>query len=98
MPAGEIALRLGVQQNTLSTHFGILVTSRLAHSRRAGRSIIYRADLDTINGLVAYLTENCCGGVSCADASIQTSLRDEKQSSGTRVRGAGVKRASLSCS
>ena len=79
MPAGEIAERLGVQQNTLSTHLGILITSGLARSRRSGRSIIYRADLETMTGLMAYLTENCCGGASCADPAMQISRQNERQ-------------------
>jgi hypothetical protein len=29
---------------------------------RAGRSLIYAADFAAMGGLVAYLTENCCGG------------------------------------
>ena len=79
MPAGEIAERLGVQQNTLSTHLGILVTSSLARSRRDGRSVIYRADLETMNELMSYLTENCCGGGSCANLSTQISQHTERQ-------------------
>ena len=79
LPAGEIAERLAVQQNTLSTHLGILVTSGLARSRRDGRSVIYRADLETMNELMGYLTENCCGGGSCADPSLQISRHSERQ-------------------
>lgn len=79
LPAGEIADRLDVQQNTLSTHLGILVTSGLARSRRDGRSVIYRAELETMNALMAYLTENCCRGGSCADPEFQVSRQDERQ-------------------
>lgn len=79
LPAGEISERLGVQQNTLSTHLGILVTSGLARSRRDGRSVIYRADLKTMNDLMGYLTENCCGGGSCAHPSLQISQNNERQ-------------------
>lgn len=79
LPAGEISERLGVQQNTLSTHLGILVTSGLARSRREGRSVIYRADLKTMTELMGYLTENCCGGGSCAESSPQTSQHTERQ-------------------
>lgn len=79
LPAGEIAERLGVQQNTLSTHLGILVTSGLARSRRSGRSVIYRAELETMAALMAYLTENCCSGAACADPGMQISWQDERQ-------------------
>ena len=37
-------------------------------SRRDGRRLIYAADFATMNALVGYLTENCCGGVPCATA------------------------------
>jgi ArsR family transcriptional regulator, arsenate/arsenite/antimonite-responsive transcriptional repressor len=30
--------------------------------RRDGRSMIYAARFDTMNALLAYLTENCCKG------------------------------------
>lgn len=73
LAAGVIAERLDVAQNTLSTHLGILVGSGLAHSQRRGRSIIYRADLATMNALVAYLTENCCGGAGCFSDMVRTS-------------------------
>ena len=29
---------------------------------REGRSLIYAADYPTMNGLLGYLTENCCQG------------------------------------
>jgi ArsR family transcriptional regulator len=34
--------------------------------RRDGRSMIYAAQFDTMNALLGFLTENCCGGASCA--------------------------------
>jgi hypothetical protein len=33
--------------------------------RRDGRSMIYAARFETMNALVGFLTENCCGGVPC---------------------------------
>ena len=33
--------------------------------RRQSRLIIYTANYRAMNGLMAYLTENCCGGASC---------------------------------
>ena len=36
--------------------------------RRDGRSMIYTARYDTMNGLIAFLTENCCQGAQDADA------------------------------
>lgn len=79
LPAGEIADRLDVPQNTLSTHLGILATSGLARSRREGRSVIYRADLSAMNELMGYLTENCCAGAACADNPDHVRRPDERQ-------------------
>ena len=62
LPAGEIAHVLGVPQNTGSTHLAILVQAGLARSERAGRSIVYRADIDRFRELTLYLLKDCCGG------------------------------------
>lgn len=67
MPAGAIAEALGVASPTLSFHLQQLLHAGLVEQRRASRSLIYSADFGAMNGLVAYLTENCCGrGASCA--------------------------------
>jgi ArsR family transcriptional regulator len=62
MPAGEIAAELGVAPNTLSFHFDRLRHAGLVTFERHGRSLIYAARYDTMNALINYLTENCCGG------------------------------------
>jgi hypothetical protein len=36
--------------------------------RREGRSMIYAARFETMNDLLGFLTENCCGGVPCTPA------------------------------
>jgi len=64
LPAGEIARRLGVPHTTLSTHLGLLSRAGLVRSTRKSRSIIYRAELEAIRRLVAFLLENCCDGAS----------------------------------
>ena len=66
LPAGEIAQRLDVPQNTMSSHLSILSRAGLVSSRRDSRRIIYRADLAMMNALIAYLLENCCSGDDCA--------------------------------
>lgn len=68
MPAGLLADRLGVPPATMSFHLAQLSRAGLVVSRREGRSIIYAADYGRMNGLVAYLTENCCRGGVCAPA------------------------------
>lgn len=62
LPAGEIATALGVPPNTLSFHFDRLRFAGLVSVRRNGRSMIYSANFPAMTALVAYLTENCCGG------------------------------------
>jgi len=66
LAAGEIAEALGIAKPTLSFHLGQLERSGLVASRRDGRSILYRADYDSITDLVGFLYENCCGmGSAC---------------------------------
>lgn len=62
MPAGEIAERLGVAPNTLSFHLKELSNAGLLKSRQEGRFIYYAPDFKAMNGLLEYLTENCCAG------------------------------------
>lgn len=62
LSAGEVAARLGLPPNTLSFHFDRLRQAGLVTVRREGRSMIYAARFDTMNALIAYLTEHCCGG------------------------------------
>ena|SRR6185369_13446913 len=67
LPAGAIAERLGVAPSSLSFHLQQLLHAGLVTQRRAGRQLIYAAEYETMNALLAYLTENCCGrGQSCA--------------------------------
>src|SRR6516162_7181856 len=66
MPAGAVAEALDLAPNTLTFHFDRLRTAGLVNARRDGRSIIYAARFEAMNQLIAFLTENCCGGVSCA--------------------------------
>jgi DNA-binding transcriptional ArsR family regulator len=66
LAAGEIAVRLEIPANTLSFHLSHLKQSGLAACRRESRSLIYAAQFEAMNALLAYLTENCCQGASCA--------------------------------
>ena len=68
MPAGAVADALDLAPNTLTFHFDRLRTAGLVTARRDGRSIIYAARFESMNELIAFLTENCCGGVSCTPA------------------------------
>src|SRR5208282_4525743 len=62
LPAGEIGEGLGLPSPTLSFHLNQLRFAGLVISRRESRSIIYSANFEAMNDLLAYLTENCCGG------------------------------------
>jgi ArsR family transcriptional regulator, arsenate/arsenite/antimonite-responsive transcriptional repressor len=68
MPAGAIAEALGLAPNTLTFHFDRLRMAGLVTVRRDGRSMIYAAQFETMNALLGFLTENCCGGAPCAPA------------------------------
>lgn len=66
MPAGKISEHLGLPAATLSFHLNHLKQSGLVKCRRESRSLIYAAEYAAMNGLLAYLTENCCQGHSSA--------------------------------
>ena len=62
MAAGDIARKLAVPHNTLSTHLAILSRARLVSSRKEGRSVIYAVDLEGTRDLLSFLVEDCCRG------------------------------------
>ncbi len=62
MAAGEIARQLNVPANTLSTHLTILARAGLVRAERQSRSIIYRADVDSLRALMLFLAKDCCAG------------------------------------
>lgn len=68
LAAGVLAEALGVPNSSLSFHLAQLTHAGLIVQRRVGRSLIYRADYEAMNALLAYLTENCCGGQACSPA------------------------------
>jgi ArsR family transcriptional regulator, arsenate/arsenite/antimonite-responsive transcriptional repressor len=63
--AGEIADKLELANATLSFHLKEMAHADLIKPRQVGRFIYYSANYTTMNDLIAYLTENCCRGVSC---------------------------------
>ena len=68
MSAGSIAEHLKLPASSLSFHLAHLHRAGLITQRRESRSLIYAADFARMNALVGFLTENCCGGASCAPA------------------------------
>jgi len=62
---GALSEQLGVAPNTLSFHLKELVHADLLATERVGRNLIYRAQFDRMNAVLAYLTQNCCQGAPC---------------------------------
>jgi DNA-binding transcriptional ArsR family regulator len=62
LPAGEIAAELNVPPATLSFHLKELAHAGLVTSRSEGRFVIYAADYAAMNGLIGFLSEECCAG------------------------------------
>jgi glycerol uptake facilitator-like aquaporin len=62
LAAGDIAKALGVPQNTMSSHLGILSRARLVTAQRFSRSIVYRADLKAFQSIVLFMLRDCCDG------------------------------------
>lgn len=65
LPATKIAEALDMPPSSLSFHLKELSHAGLVVSRQDGRFIIYSANFDTMNSLLGFLTENCCGGNPC---------------------------------
>lgn len=63
---GAMAEQLGIAPSALSFHLKELAHSGLVSSEPRGRNLIYRARFDQMSALLAYLTEHCCQGESCA--------------------------------
>ncbi len=63
--AGDIGARLKVSPATLSFHLKELNNAGLVRPRQEGRFVYYAPDFNQMNALLAFLTENCCGGVPC---------------------------------
>lgn len=62
LQAGVLAQKLRLVPNKLSGHLAILVNSGLVSVQRDGRRMIYRAEIEAVNGLLSMLVENCCHG------------------------------------
>src|SRR6266849_2266592 len=68
MADGAVAEAMDLAPNTLTFHFDRLRAAGLVTVRRDGRSMIYAAQYETMNSLLGFLAENCCGGApdTCA--------------------------------
>ncbi len=60
-----MAEQLGIAPNALSFHLKELSHAELVSQERQGRNVLYRAAFPAMNGLLAYLVDNCCQGQAC---------------------------------
>ncbi len=65
LAAGKISEAAGIAPSSLSFHLKEMSHAQMISSRQDGRFVIYSANFDTMNTLIGFLTENCCGGVPC---------------------------------
>jgi ArsR family transcriptional regulator len=61
LSAGIIGERVGLLPSSLTFHLQNLQRAGLITQQRVSRQLIYSADFDAMNGLIGYLTDNCCG-------------------------------------
>jgi ArsR family transcriptional regulator, arsenate/arsenite/antimonite-responsive transcriptional repressor len=71
---------------TLSFHLAQLRHAGLVTVTRDGRSLIYVAAYAAMNGLIEFLTENCCAGAGCAPASCTTQTVSKEKTYETPAR------------
>jgi DNA-binding transcriptional ArsR family regulator len=79
LAAGEIARRLDLPNSSLSFHLAQLSRAGLIRQERRHRSLIYRADYDSMNALLGYLMENCCGGAGCESPATSPPVREREK-------------------
>ncbi|MDR3480622.1 MAG: metalloregulator ArsR/SmtB family transcription factor [Burkholderiaceae bacterium] len=72
LAASKISESVGVPPSSLSFHLKEMSHANLLTSRQDGRFVIYAANYDTMNQLMGFLTENCCGGNPCTSVSTCT--------------------------
>ncbi|AXI03325.1 ArsR/SmtB family transcription factor [Aquirhabdus parva] len=65
LPAGKISEATGIAPSSLSFHLKEMSHASMVTSRQEGRFVIYAANFQTMNTLIAFLTENCCQGEPC---------------------------------
>jgi DNA-binding transcriptional ArsR family regulator len=75
MTPGALAEHLGAAATTLSFHLKELTNAGLVTQERLGRYLIYRASFEQMNGLLGYLTANCCQGEKCLPGAVASCKR-----------------------
>ena len=81
----EIGEKLEVVSTTLSFHLKELQRAGLVDVRREGRFLYYRPNFAHMNGLIGFLTENCCAlaekacGAECTPAAVEVAVPKRKR-------------------
>src|SRR3569832_590767 len=66
LAAGRISELTGIPPSSRSFHLKELSHAGMLDSQPSGRFVIYTANFTTMNALLGFLTENCCGGNPCS--------------------------------
>jgi ArsR family transcriptional regulator, arsenate/arsenite/antimonite-responsive transcriptional repressor len=78
LPAGVIGDRVGLLPSSLTFHLQNLQRAGLILQQRASRQLIYSADFEVMNGLIGYLTENCCSASGALCGEVCEPVRSKK--------------------
>jgi ArsR family transcriptional regulator, arsenate/arsenite/antimonite-responsive transcriptional repressor len=78
LSAGVIGERIGLLPSSLTFHLQNLQRAGLILQRRLSRQLIYSADFEVMNGLIGYLTENCCSGSGESCGEVCEPIRPKK--------------------
>lgn len=62
---GLLGPQLGLAPSALSFHLKELAGAGLVSCEPRGRHLVYRADYERMNHLLAYLTRHCCQAPAC---------------------------------
>ena len=65
LAAGKISEAVEIAPSSVSFHMKELLNANMVSYRTEGRFVIYTANFDAMSELIAFLTENCCGGKPC---------------------------------
>lgn len=77
LASSRIAEQLDIPPSSLSFHLKELMHADMVAQKKEGRSLIYSANFKTMNSLLGFLTENCCGGNPCSkDSKAVCSTKD----------------------
>ena len=81
LAAGKVSAATAIPPSSLSFHLKEMAHAKMLNSRQVGRFIIYAANYSTMNALLSFLTENCCGGNPCTPVSVPSCSPSEESSS-----------------